>query len=299
MNAETPELFFLPLPKNPYDPRNPRRVWSGASIAEQRMRIATGRAILSSLRSSGCRPKEALRALRSYVVQSACFGIYSALLWSRLPHASPMPKTPPELSLEHYAPVADRLTLFYARYPTGRVVTQLVSRDELEIVFKASVFRSADEKEAAATGWAAERIGDGDINTVACLENTETSAVGRALANLGLTASRNRPSLEEIEKASRVRARLARDATKERPLRVVAESGAPFETPLQRLAERVKESLELLADAERAGLSQEHASSMRAALAADDVQLPSIERAERLIRRWLQRRLTNRPDQPA
>jgi len=203
-----------------------------------------------------------------------------------------MPKIPAELSLEHYAPVADRLTLFYARYPNGRVVTELVSRDEVEIVFKAVVYRSTEEAQPAATGWAAERIGDGDVNTVACLENTETSAVGRALANLGLTASRNRPSLEEMEKAARARARSGRDVAGARPLRVVAESRpAAFETPLQRVAGRVRDALELHADAERAGLSEARVASVRTALTERSVSFATVDRVERSLRRWLQRRL--------
>jgi len=206
-----------------------------------------------------------------------------------------MPKTPPELSLEHYAPVADRLTLFYARYPNGRVVTELVSRDESEITFKAFVYRSAEETQPAATGWAAERIGDGDVNTVACLENTETSAVGRALANLGLTASRNRPSREEMEKAARARARGGNDP---RRLSVVAEpKPSPFDTPLQRIANRAAEAVELLGEAEHAGLSRHHVESMRGTLAAQTVSLAKIEHVERALRRWLQRRLDGGDDE--
>src|SRR5687767_15858772 len=79
--------------------------------------------------------------------------------------------------------------------------------NEREVVFRASVYRTEKSRTPAATGWASERIGDGDVNTVACLENTETSAIGRALANLGLTASWNRPSREEMDKAQRERAR--------------------------------------------------------------------------------------------
>ena len=109
-----------------------------------------------------------------------------------------------------YAPVADRIALFYQRFPEGRIVTELVSRTEKDIVFRALVYRSADEQEPAATGWAAEREGDGDINTVACLENTETSAIGRGLANLGFLASSRRPSREEMIKAARARTRQAR-----------------------------------------------------------------------------------------
>ena len=118
-----------------------------------------------------------------------------------------MPKSDLTFSTDGYAPVADRVRLFYERFPTGRIVTHLVRRTTEEVVFRAEVFRSPSEREPAATGWAAEREGDGDINTVACLENTETSAVGRALANLGLVASMHRPSREEMDKADRARSR--------------------------------------------------------------------------------------------
>src|SRR5689334_24400132 len=112
--------------------------------------------------------------------------------------------------LSDYALVADRITLFYERYPDGRIVTELHSRADREITFRALVYRSAADAQPAATGWASEREGDGEINRVACLENTETSAVGRALANLGFTASRFRPSAEEMAKAARARARIGR-----------------------------------------------------------------------------------------
>src|SRR5215204_7578817 len=115
-----------------------------------------------------------------------------------------------------YAPVAHRITLFYSRHPTGRILTRLLSRTEREITVQAFVFRSTEEQRPAATGLASERIGDGDVNTVACLENTETSAIGRALANLGLTASPNRPSREEIDKADRERARRVAESSPNR-----------------------------------------------------------------------------------
>jgi hypothetical protein len=94
-----------------------------------------------------------------------------------------MPKTDLTFTGGEYAPVADRVRRFYQQYPTGRIVTHLVRRTEAEVVFRAEVFRTYGDREPAATGWAAEREGDGEINTVACLENTETSAVGRALAS--------------------------------------------------------------------------------------------------------------------
>ena len=82
-----------------------------------------------------------------------------------------MPKNTLDFDPESYAPVAARVELFYDRYPTGRILTELVQRTEQQIVFRASVYRTAEDREPAATGWAAERVGDGEINAVACLEN--------------------------------------------------------------------------------------------------------------------------------
>jgi hypothetical protein len=115
-----------------------------------------------------------------------------------------MPK--PQFNLAGYALVADRITSFYERFPTGRIFTDLISNGE-EVVFRAEAYREATDTFPAATGWASERKNDGEINEVACLENTETSAIGRALANLGFTASRLRPSYEEMQKAERARLR--------------------------------------------------------------------------------------------
>jgi hypothetical protein len=105
--------------------------------------------------------------------------------------------------LDEYVPVAHRISLFYERFPKGRIVTRLVARSADVIVVQASVYRTETERQPSATGLASERPGDGDVNTVACLENTETSAVGRALANLGFHATRRRPSYHGSSPASR------------------------------------------------------------------------------------------------
>jgi hypothetical protein len=54
-----------------------------------------------------------------------------------------------------------------------------------------------------ATGLAEERVGSSHINKTSALENCETSAIGRCLANLGLSAKGNRPSDIEMSKADR------------------------------------------------------------------------------------------------
>jgi hypothetical protein len=53
-----------------------------------------------------------------------------------------------------YAPVAERISLFYQAFPRGRIITEMISRTERDVVFRAVVYRDAGEREAAATGWA-------------------------------------------------------------------------------------------------------------------------------------------------
>jgi hypothetical protein len=177
-----------------------------------------------------------------------------------------------------YAPVAERITHFYNAFPAGRIVTDLISRTGGEVVFRASVYRELGDAAPAATGWASEREGDGDVNEVACLENTETSAVGRALANLGFTASRQRPSAEEMAKASRARARLVK-----RTLSV----HEPVVTPVRSLY--LADLLTLISAAERAGLRRTRATAWRARLAAGVLDDASLLRLERRLREWVAR----------
>ena len=199
-----------------------------------------------------------------------------------------------ELDPSAYALVADRITLFYQRYPAGRIVTELMSRTEREITFRALVYRDPADVHPAATGWASEREGDGQINQVACLENTETSAVGRALANLGFTASPRRPSREEMEKAARQRARLVAHPGPVAPPEV---RPAPVEVrltpidadPLQRRANAVHDVLGLIERAEAIGFPERRGTTLRDAVQRADLTPRTVMRLERRIRAWMAR----------
>lgn len=189
-----------------------------------------------------------------------------------------MSKTDSFFNPEQYATVAERIELFYSRYPQGRINTELVSRADGAITFKAVVFRDANDNTPAATGWASEREGDSDINTVACLENTETSAVGRALANLGFVANGKRPSREEMEKVFRVRSSLAFGRRRESP------------PSLQTRANARDDVLELLAVAEQRGYSQWRAEVVRGRVSGyPGLVLPRIRKIETALRNWVRR----------
>lgn len=213
-----------------------------------------------------------------------------------------MPKSDSSRPLPGYSTVAERVTLFYARFPTGRIVTRLVARSERDVVFRAAVYRAPDERRPAATGWAAEREGDGDVNTVACLENTETSAVGRALANLGLTASRERPSAEEMAKAARARGRSA-PVVLERPRTATpgqnessGEESPPSPTPTRGAGgDALRSALEadllrLIAGAEELGVRRPRVARWCDALRATALPTATLIRVERRLRAWIARR---------
>jgi hypothetical protein len=187
-----------------------------------------------------------------------------------------------------YAPVADRIALFYERFPTGRIVTHLTMHNEREVMFRATVYRDERSRWPAATGWASERIGDGEINTVACLENTETSAIGRALANLGFTASKNRPSAEEMAKAARMRSG-EYDATEAPRPSLVRESVAFYSESdqLQQVADEISDTLRLLDVARRFGFPSGRAEVIASALRRAGGHDERIHRTARRLRHWI------------
>lgn len=209
-----------------------------------------------------------------------------------------MPKTDLSFDPALYAPVAERITLFYERHPSGRIETVLVDRTDGIFVFRASVYRSIDDAVPSATGWAAERDGDGDVNSVACLENTETSAIGRALANLGFTAGRERPSREEMVRARNARLRLAGEgggvtgpaAKTARPASAaprVDTDGASDEARVREHA--LSTAVRLLTEAERCGVPAHRTERWGAWLRTGEPSLVQIRELELRIRRWLVR----------
>jgi len=110
-------------------------------------------------------------------------------------------------NLDDYAPVEERIGLFYGEHPDGRILTEMVEHHPPLVVFRAEVYRDATDARPWATGFAYEKEGEGHVNRTAYVENCETSAIGRALANAGYHGRREgapRPSREEMEKVQRM-----------------------------------------------------------------------------------------------
>jgi len=108
-----------------------------------------------------------------------------------------------------YETVDSRIKRFYGENPTGRITTELVATDgevgATRWVVKASIWRgSLFEGDSApdGTGYAFEVDGQGGMaNKTSALENCETSAIGRALANIGYSGDK-RPTQEEMRKTT-------------------------------------------------------------------------------------------------
>ena len=105
-------------------------------------------------------------------------------------------------NLEDYEPVEERLSKWWKENPDGRVSTELISFQGGQYIVQAYLYRTSLDSVAYATGLAEEKISDRGVNSTSALENCETSAIGRALANANYAAKGKRPSREEMTKVA-------------------------------------------------------------------------------------------------
>jgi len=107
-------------------------------------------------------------------------------------------------NLDDYEPVATRLARWLESTDgQTRVITDMVHRGDGWCVFRAELWV---DNTLIATGWAEEHVTDRGVNSTSHVENCETSAVGRALANCGFAGSdpAKRASREEMTKVQRM-----------------------------------------------------------------------------------------------
>lgn len=105
---------------------------------------------------------------------------------------------PVKIHGKDYKTVAERINEFRALHGNDvGITTDLVSDEKGFVIIKASIIK---EGVVIATGYAEEERGSTNINKTSALENCETSAIGRALANFGY-AGTEYASAEEVTNA--------------------------------------------------------------------------------------------------
>jgi hypothetical protein len=103
-------------------------------------------------------------------------------------------------NLADYETVETRLEKWHAQFPDGRLETELVEASNTRFIVVCKLFKTEADVKPCASGIASETISDRGVNATSALENCETSAIGRALANAGFAAKGKRASREEMVK---------------------------------------------------------------------------------------------------
>ncbi len=97
---------------------------------------------------------------------------------------------------KQYATVAARVQAFRELCPGGTISTEIISMADGVVLMQAKVMDEGGR--LLATGFAQEKEAASMINKTSYIENCETSAVGRALAMLGLGSDENIASSQEM-----------------------------------------------------------------------------------------------------
>jgi hypothetical protein len=105
-------------------------------------------------------------------------------------------------NLQDYETVETRLEKWHGQYPDSRVETELIEASNTRFIVFCKLFKTEADAKPCATGLAFETITEKGVNSTSALENCETSAIGRALANAGFAAKGKRASREEMAKVN-------------------------------------------------------------------------------------------------
>jgi len=122
------------------------------------------------------------------------------------------------INLDNYEMVKDRLPLFYEKYPDGRITSEVISEDSTGVTIRAFLYKDMDEQahNTPLTTGIAREVPGGFIDKYT--ENCETSAIGRALANLNMY-NKDRPSREEMESAQSMQAQKQQAPPRKAPVK--------------------------------------------------------------------------------
>ena len=103
------------------------------------------------------------------------------------------------ISGKQYVEVSERLKHFRSNYPGYSLLSEVVDINDTTITIKATILD--DKQNPMASGIAQEVKGSSFINKTSYVENCETSAWGRALANFGIGIDAAVASYNEVANA--------------------------------------------------------------------------------------------------
>jgi len=160
-------------------------------------------------------------------------------------------------NLDDYETVEERLVKFWKDHPDGQIHTKVLEHTSARFIVEASIYRTEADPRAWTTGLAEETVQGRGVNATSALENCETSAIGRALANAGYATKGKRASREEMTKVAaqskvkanieEVKAKMAQTSSEYIPVEKASDpwtvsSAAPV-TTMEQAVEMVKDVL--------------------------------------------------------
>ena len=105
--------------------------------------------------------------------------------------------------VDDYVQVNERIEKFYEKYPNGRIENTVIELTDARVTVKSAAFRDAQDTLPAGEGHSFMAIpGTTNFTRGSELENTETSAVGRALAFMGFEVKKSIASAQEVQNKS-------------------------------------------------------------------------------------------------
>ena len=156
-------------------------------------------------------------------------------------------------NLEDYETVEERLVKFWKEHPDGQIHTRVLEHTSGRFIVEASIYRTEADARPWTTGLAEETVQGRGVNATSALENCETSAIGRALANAGYATKGKRASREEMSKVAvkanndaliqQTKAKLAQTASEYVP---VAKEDDPWTIKEAAPAATVEEAVEMV-----------------------------------------------------
>jgi hypothetical protein len=154
-------------------------------------------------------------------------------------------------NLDDYETVEERLVKFWKDYKDGQIHTKLLESSAGRFIVEASIYRTEADARPWTTGLAEETIQGRGVNATSALENCETSAIGRALANAGYATKGKRASREEMGKVAKLavvketieatKAKMAETATQYVPVAKESDPWTTWESPAPQTMETAVE----------------------------------------------------------